>query len=161
AQGDVLWAHGFGVGGPRGTQHMGEAITVDGQGSVYVTGSFTETVDFNPSSTVTNNLTSGGGTDVFILKLTNTGDFIWVQSKVGHKGSDCIDSHADGIGNVYAVGWFVDLMNMQQTRNKYTLRSNALGDGWSGYLTKSVTNRNYLWGSPIGSRNSSQALVVR
>lgn len=44
------------------------AVAVDADGSVYITGGFTNTADFDPNNE-TNNLTSAGGYDPFVEKL--------------------------------------------------------------------------------------------
>jgi hypothetical protein len=53
-------------------QGMARGIMLDGAGNVYTTGFFTGTADFDPSGG-TYNLTSNGGNDVFVSKLTQTG----------------------------------------------------------------------------------------
>ncbi|MGV6861297.1 MAG: SBBP repeat-containing protein [Putridiphycobacter sp.] len=70
--GNFLWAKSFG-----GTSaDTGYSIKVDASGNVYTTGSFYDTADFNPEAG-TANLTSAGGSDVFIQKISpcssNTG----------------------------------------------------------------------------------------
>lgn len=63
-----------------------QGLTVDPSGNIYVTGSFTGTVDFDPGIG-TNNLISAGGRDGFILKLDNNGDFIDAK-RLGGTGND-------------------------------------------------------------------------
>jgi hypothetical protein len=57
-------ADGSGLGMARG-------IALDGSGTVYTTGFFSGTANFNPSGG-TYTLTSNGGNDVFVSKLTQT-----------------------------------------------------------------------------------------
>jgi len=59
-----------GVGG--GNWDTGTGIALDASNSVYTTGNFTDTGDFDPGSG-TYNLTSAGSGDVFISKLTQVG----------------------------------------------------------------------------------------
>jgi hypothetical protein len=50
---------------------MARAIAVDGGGKIYLTGSISGTVDFDPSES-TAMLTSAGKSDIFIAKYTET-----------------------------------------------------------------------------------------
>ena len=58
------------------------AIAVDSVGNIYVTGSFKETVDFDPSSSVSN-LTSTGYSDVFLAKYDSSGSYLWAKKMGG------------------------------------------------------------------------------
>ncbi len=64
--GNFLWAKSFG----GSNDDYGYSISIDALYNVYTTGSFQETVDFDPEAE-TFNLTSAGNYDVFILKLGN------------------------------------------------------------------------------------------
>ena len=73
SSGALVWAKGFG-----GTSNdRGQSIAVDSSGNVYTTGYFAGTVDFDPGAG-TSNLTSAGGDDVFVLKLTSSGEALTV-----------------------------------------------------------------------------------
>lgn len=75
ASGIFLWAKRWGV---AGNQDFGYAVGVDASGSVYTTGDFNGTVDFNPGAG-TYTITSSGSYDGFISKLDASGNFLWVQ----------------------------------------------------------------------------------
>ncbi len=65
SSGNYSWAVGFG-----GTAaDIGNGIAVASDGSVYTTGSYFGTCDFNPG-TGTSNLTAAGGNDIFVHKLS-------------------------------------------------------------------------------------------
>lgn len=67
--GNFLWAKSLG----GSSTDVGYSIAVDSTGNVYTTGYFVETVDFDPGAGSTN-LTSTGAQDVFVLKLSPSGD---------------------------------------------------------------------------------------
>ena len=66
SSGNFVWAKS--IGGSSGDSVR--SIAVDSSGNVYTTGSFQDTVDFDPGAGTTN-LTSGGLADVFILRLSS------------------------------------------------------------------------------------------
>ncbi len=80
-------------------------IAVDSGGSVYTTGSFSPTADFDPGPGVFS-LTSLGGEEVFISKLTSGGDFAWAVSLGGEDSNRSNSIAVDATGNVVTVGYF-------------------------------------------------------
>jgi len=63
--GNFIFAKGF---GGTGTD-VGNSLSLDDNGNIYTTGYFNNTADFNPNSG-TYELTSAGGSDIFLLKLS-------------------------------------------------------------------------------------------
>src|SRR5690606_29896670 len=72
--GTTEWMYSFGgsVLSETGRQILYEPDS----GKIIIVGDFRETVDFDPTGG-TNNLTSNGGEDVFILNLGTDGSFNW------------------------------------------------------------------------------------
>lgn len=99
--GDFVWAKGIGAF----SSDTGHSIITDSNGNVYTTGAFNRTVDFDPGSGV-QNFTTNGYTDVFILKLDNNGDFVWVQQMGGANTDLGRSSTIDAGGNIYTTGSF-------------------------------------------------------
>ncbi|MCP4441367.1 MAG: hypothetical protein GY810_20870 [Aureispira sp.] len=81
-----------------------EDITTDIYGNVYLTGSFSGTVDFDPGKGVLN-LTSSYKT-LFIQKLDKKGNLIWVKTVGGTNDSQGNSINVDALGNVYVTGSF-------------------------------------------------------
>ena len=79
ANGNLIWAKQ--MGGPF--NELGWSIAIDGSGNVYSTGQFYGTVDFDSGAGVFN-LTSAGGSDIYIQKLDANGNFIWATSFGGY-----------------------------------------------------------------------------
>lgn len=72
---NLFWAHDIGGSFADG----GAAVDVDGAGNCYVTGKFTDAVDFDPSG-LTASMISNGGSDGFVAKYSASGVYQWVQT---------------------------------------------------------------------------------
>jgi Ca2+-binding RTX toxin-like protein len=99
--GNFAWAKAMG-----GTSiEDGRGIAVDGLGTIYTTGYFQGTADFDPG-VGSFNLTSAGSSDIFVSKLNSAGNFVWAK-KLGGTSYDQGNGIAlDGEGNVYTTGYF-------------------------------------------------------
>ena len=82
-----------------------QRVETDGVGNVYVTGSLTGTVDFDPSAGVTE-LTSAGNVDAFLAKYSSAGALQWAR-RLGGVGFDQANCLAiDSNGNAFIGGRF-------------------------------------------------------
>ncbi|KAB7727131.1 hypothetical protein F5984_23130 [Rudanella paleaurantiibacter] len=70
--GGLVWVKTYGGTGAEGTDGIG----LDADENVYITGSFSGVVDFNPNPSVSNTLTSAGNNDPYALKLNVNGDYV-------------------------------------------------------------------------------------
>lgn len=105
-QGNFLWARSI---GGFGTERA-ISITVDASENVYMTGTFKYTVDFDPGAT-SFKLTSVGTSDIFILKLSERGDFKWAKSNSGEANNQFQQGQGfhitiDAVGDLCLVGHF-------------------------------------------------------
>ena len=152
--GILLWAKAV-----TGGQIHGNSIDVDNDGNVVIVGHYGNTLDFDPGPS-TYNLTSINSWDIFVLKLNNSGDFIWAKSIGGDWGEDrCFDLQLDGAGNVYFVGQFYGTADFDPGPSVYTL---AGANGfWDSYIVKLDTNGDFLWAKNFGSSPyDSQATAI-
>lgn len=101
SNGDPLWVTSLGAT----SEDVGNSITLDTEGDVYVTGSFSETVDFNPGNAVANS-SSNGASDMFALKLDASGNFI-SNFTIGSWDTDFgMSVHVDTGNDLYITGGF-------------------------------------------------------
>jgi hypothetical protein len=101
SSGNYVWAKSFG----GTTNNYGYSITLDGSGNQYITGNFQNTADFDPGVD-TSNLTSAGSTDVYLLKLDSSGNYVWAKSFGGTSADAGHSITTDSLGNVYTTGYF-------------------------------------------------------
>lgn len=82
-------------------------IFIDGSNNVFITGSLTGTVDFNPSAS-TNNLTAVGSSDIFVAKYTSALAYSTAFSLPGTAGNDAYGTGivTDNSGNILICGYF-------------------------------------------------------
>src|SRR4051812_48288418 len=74
-------------------------LAADSAGNVYITGSYSGTVDFDPGASVAN-LTGGGG---FVASYTSDGAYRWAKRLASAGGEDVA---VDTLGNLFVVGSF-------------------------------------------------------
>ncbi len=120
--GSLLWAKQF---GGLYTVH-GHSIFVGADGSVYASGSFLNTADFDPGPG-TFNLTSPGSYGIFITKLNASGHFVWAK-QLGGISSHGFGSYVvvDTAKNLYATGYFQGTGDFDPSPDTFNLTSAGL-----------------------------------
>jgi len=86
------------------------SIELDNNGNIYIAGNFEDTTDFKPGTGIYN-LTTSGGSDFFILKLDEAGNFFWCESFGGTSDDYAYSLHVDSIGNIHVAGAFENTVN--------------------------------------------------
>ena len=118
-----IWARAVGGSGTD----LGRSICNDGQGNVYVTGSYTGTVDFDPGPSVYTLSSSPYYASCYVLKLNSLGHLLWAKTiggtstSFGNAEGYCIKT--DPAGNVYLTGIFRDNVDFDPGPGTYTLTS--------------------------------------
>lgn len=102
SSGNLLWAKQIGSSG----RDFGYAIAIDSLNNLFITGCFSETIDFDPSSVNTFYSTSNGYNDIFLLKLNAQGDFIWAKTFGGAFDDFGYSVKVDKSNNVIFSGSF-------------------------------------------------------
>jgi hypothetical protein len=96
--GNYIWAKR--ITGLQGN-NIGYSITTDTSGNVYSSGSFFDTIDFDPGIGLF--YLTADDSNGYILKLNSSGNFVWVrQAGCGEFGGLTIKT--DNLGNVYYAG---------------------------------------------------------
>lgn len=81
------------------------SIVLDSSDNIYVTGAFLNTVDFDPTAG-TDNHTSNGSADFFVLKINSDDSFNFAYTFGGTSGDYCYKAEIDSHGNIYLVGGY-------------------------------------------------------
>ncbi|MCP4438044.1 MAG: T9SS type A sorting domain-containing protein [Aureispira sp.] len=143
--GNFIWAKG--VGGSS-QYDVGYSIATDNMNNIYLTGSFFNTVDFDPNTGVSN-LTSNGLSDIFILKLDNSGSFIWAEHLGGNNNEIGYSISLDDLSNIYVTGFFKETVDFDPSIGTFNLSAQADDDLFIFKLSQSLT-------TPITNLESSK-----
>ncbi len=145
--GNFLWAKRIG----GGYVDYAPSIDTDVTGNVVIGGSFQQTVDFDPSGGVFS-LTASGVLDIFILKLSPAGNFIWAK-KMGASTGQCHVNElvVNSIGNIISVGDFDVSADFDPGTGVVMLPYAGADDMYVQCLDASG---NLLWVHPFGSVNN-------
>jgi hypothetical protein len=150
--GSLVWVRGF--GGTEADQAFG--IAVDGGGSVYTTGYFYGTADFDPGAG-TASLTSAGEYDVFVSKLDSAGNYLWAR-QVGGSGGDTARAIAvDGAASVYTVGYFQGTADFDPGAGTGNLTSAGQEDM---FVSKLDSAGNYVWARQLGGSSDDRGYGI-
>ncbi|MBW6514871.1 MAG: SBBP repeat-containing protein [Candidatus Syntrophosphaera sp.] len=150
--GNFLWAvSAGGIGHDRGT-----GIAVDSAGYVYVTGIFTGAVFFGPF-----HLSSGGGSDIFVAKLDQGGNWLWA---VRAGGPDSMPDYyedqsygiaVDGAGNAFVTGQFLGSASF----GSISLSSSGTYD-YDIFVAKLDAGGNWVWAQRAGGSSWDRGRAV-
>ncbi|MEJ7610605.1 MAG: SBBP repeat-containing protein, partial [Ferruginibacter sp.] len=155
AAGNFLWAKAMGAS----DFDVGKSLVLDVGGNVYVTGSFSGTVDFDPGPGVFN-LLSPNSNNIFILKLDAAGNFVWVKELGGPNGSDLGYAIAiDAAGNLYSTGRFLWTADFDPGPGTYNLT--ATNTFYADvYISKLDPAGNFLWAKQLGGNDDDWGYAI-
>jgi hypothetical protein len=121
--------------------HTIAALGIDSQDNLYMSGQFSNQVDFDPGPgtfTMAPNII----TDVYVCKFDSPGNFVWAR-KVGGPDFDNVQAlKVDGFDNVYINGFFGDVADFDPGPGTYTLSS---GPDLSPFICKLNPAGNFIW----------------
>lgn len=152
AAGDLVWAKN--IGGASTSE--GRALAINTPTSIYLTGKFSGTVDFDPGAGTTN-LTSNGNYDVFVLKMNSGGDLTWVKNLGGTDNDQARALAVDADGNCYVAGHFSGTADFDPGAGTENLTSNGSQDA---FIAKLTSNGDYVWAKSLGGTDNDQALSI-
>lgn len=137
-QGNFLWVKGWDAS-------KCWEVTTDAIGSVYVFSEFVNTFDADPGTGIFN-VSSAGDEDIFLIKLTSAGNFVWAKTT----GSGSYESSGDikySNNSIYICGQYSDTMDMDFGTGLSLLQPY---NNSNSYIAKYDTSGNLIWAKTIG-----------
>ncbi|MGZ4055139.1 MAG: T9SS type A sorting domain-containing protein [Bacteroidia bacterium] len=139
--------------------NTGKSVVTDASGNIYTVGEFQGTVDFDLGAGVFN-LTSNtygaySSSNVFILKLDASGNFVWAKQMkgTGAASSKGFSIALDASGNVYTTGYFNGTVDFDPGAGSDSLTS-AL-DCYAAFISKLDSSGNFIWAKKMGGTTST------
>jgi len=124
ANGDFVFAKRIG----GSDSQFGYSIAVNSSSEIFLTGLFKgPDTDFDTGAGVYTLFADG--TDGFICKLSNTGDFLWAQRMTDQSYNRGNSITVDASGNSYVCGYYSNSLNVSPGPNGVVLTSNGSNKG--------------------------------
>ncbi len=140
--GNFVWAIKFTSNG----SDSGNGLYIDDADDIYLTGSFKNTIDFDPGAGVAN-LTSNGETDVFICKLDSDAGYIWSTSFGGTLDDFGNSITVDGSDNMYITGNFEGTADFDPTAG---VENVTVVGAYDAFVSKFNATGDYQWSKQFG-----------
>lgn len=141
--GNFLWAKQ--LSGPSESIGIGESISVDDNGNVYIGGFFVETVDFDPGPE-TFLMTAIGYISVFVSKFDPSGNFLWAKQLGGCQDNyltyRAVSIDVDLNGNIFVGGQFNGTVDFDPGPATFLLTSTEYNND---FIAKLDSNGDFLW----------------
>lgn len=146
SNGNFVWAVNFGAGSATVNA---TSIDTDPSGNIYTTGTYNQTIDFDPGAGIAN-LTAPGNGDVFIMKMNSAGNLLWVKSTTGNVNTGFANIGAavevDFSGNVLITGKYYGVCDFDPGIGVSSLSSGSP----AGFVLKLDNSGNFVWAKGLG-----------
>jgi len=137
-----------------------EDMDVNSNNEILLTGRWFETADFNPGFDVNNLTAQGIGWDIYILKLTSNGDFVWVVPIAGTDNNYVQAIKVDLNDDLLVCGYYYETIDLNPGPGTDTHVANPNQEDM--FIVKLDTDGLYLWGKNFssGSTEISNSIEV-
>jgi hypothetical protein len=151
---DLAYAFSRAIGGAG--DDIVNAMDVDANNNLVLTGIYRQTVDFNPNVSVTNSLTTTAGGEVYVLKLDENLDYVWVKSfaTTDTNGGVGTSIKVDSSDNIIVAGTFRGLCDFDPSAGT-TQNETAQTNFSAGFIVKLSSIGNYLWKATLNTTNNN------
>ena len=147
------WGHTFG----GNAFDSGHGIATDVVGDVYVTGTFRETVDFDPGDGVDRYTARAPYDDIFITKFQTNGSYAWTRTYNASETRGIIA--ADPHGGAVITGFFKGRVDFDPTPGQTDWRIEYGGHA-DLFVTKLYADGSYAWTYTVGSLDTEMGFGV-
>ncbi len=155
AQGEYLWVLTFG----GTTDDEVTAVACDSNYNILVAGNFTGTMNLDPAGK-TNSKTSSGGSDGFLCKFQQNGQFLWGRSFGGPLDDRILTMTCNSFGNALLGGYFQQTVDFNPDAGSEDNHTSS-GD-YDAFVSAINATGNFQWARTFGGtgREMVKALAL-
>ena len=135
---------------------FGGSVDTDAADNVYLSGVFQGTADFDPGA-ATVNMTSTGLRDMFVVKLTSAGNFVWAKMLGGANDELGMDTKTDADGNTYGTGLYKGTLDLDPGASVFNLTTSG---GTDFFALKLDANGDFVWAKSMGSSTHDDRITA-
>ena len=153
------WAFNLGSADSQDFNEDNAVHLVDSLGNIYITTSYPDIVDFDPSVS-TFNLVSNGNQQTFVAKYDDAGALLWAKNLPETAGSFINAMATDSDNNLIISGYFNQPTDMDPSAGTSIIT--PVGTDAQSYLAKYDSDGNLLWVKQHNSKGvvTSRELVI-
>ena len=145
--GNITWVKTFG----STSNDEGTNVVINSLGEIIITGSFSGTVDFDPSSAIQNSTSNSNSTDIFLTKFDSTGNLIWNKTFGSSSNNDASREIAiDRTNNIIFAGFYGGTIDFDPSPSIVNLSYSSQLDA---FVTKLDNQGNLIWAKSISSNS--------
>lgn len=144
SDGIIDWVHVF----PSNGAHNITAMKYN-DGALYLSGEFTETINFSPTGSASGELTSQGSFDAYIAKYDTTGSFLWARRGGSPQMDRAVNIHVDNSA-VYITGWFMGSATFNGSTLQSDIQISSFQGSRDGYVAKYDLQGDLEWVRRMG-----------
>ena len=135
------------------------SISIDRFGNVLTTGTFTDTVDFDPGAGSFTLFPFGGigDFDAFISKLDSSGNFVWAKQFGGESNQIGFSITTDAFSNVYTTGVFDATTDFDPGPSTFYMTPTT---GRNTFVSKLNAAGNFVWAKQISGYSHGNAITL-
>lgn len=137
SNGAHLWAKSF--GGPG--QDRGIDVAADEDGNIFLTGFFSQTVDFEGQELTA----QGDSLDLFVVKMSAQGDVLWATSTQSAGNDQVTGITTDENGNAYICGQFRGVANFGANSVESAFYEGSSEYSYDGFVAALSPEGEWLW----------------
>lgn len=152
--GDFVWAKAFEQENSLGLFTAFPIIKINSDQEVYIAATFRYSTDFDPGPG--KKMLYSSVADPFLLKLSKTGDFLWVK-QFNSNGAYLDDFRMDDKGDLYICGRSHGDLDSDPDTGTNILK---VYGSYNGYLIKLDKDGKLLWSHGLNTNSGSNSTVV-